>query len=87
MCDSGLFDWVDVFRGQSGIKLDDRLTVWRRQGHESDELLRRAEATQRLRAPDASQMLSYGTLKLHPLWDPMRGNPRFEQIVQSLAPK
>ena len=40
-----------------------------------------------LRAPDASQMLSYGALKLHPFWDPLRGDPRFEKIVASLAPK
>jgi hypothetical protein len=40
-----------------------------------------------LRAPDASLMLSYGALKLHPFWDPLRGDPRFEQIVASLAPK
>jgi tetratricopeptide (TPR) repeat protein len=40
-----------------------------------------------LRAPVASDMLSYGALKLHPVWDPLRGDPRFEQIVQSLAPK
>ena len=40
-----------------------------------------------LRAPHASQMLSYGALKLLPLWDPLRGDPRFEQIVESLAPK
>jgi len=31
--------------------------------------------------------LSYGQLKLLPLWDPLRGDPRFEQIVASLAPK
>jgi TolB-like protein/Tfp pilus assembly protein PilF len=40
-----------------------------------------------LRAPDASQMLSYGALKLLPFWDPLRGDPHFEQIVASLAPK
>ena len=40
-----------------------------------------------LRAPNASEMLSYGALKLHPLWDPLRGDPRFEKIVTSLAPK
>ena len=40
-----------------------------------------------LRAPSASEMLSYGALKLHPLWDPLRGDPRFEKIVTSLAPK
>ena len=40
-----------------------------------------------LRAPQASLMLSYGALKLFPLWDPLRGDPRFDQIVSSLAPK
>jgi hypothetical protein len=40
-----------------------------------------------LRAPNASQMLSYGALKLFPIWDPLRGDPRFEKIVASLAPK
>ena len=30
---------------------------------------------------------NYGRLKLHPLWSPLRGDPRFEQIVNSLAPK
>ncbi len=40
-----------------------------------------------LRAPTASLMLSYGALKLFPFWDPLRGDPRFEKIVASLAPK
>jgi len=40
-----------------------------------------------LRAPTASLALSYGALKLHPFWDPLRGDPRFEKIVASLAPK
>ncbi len=40
-----------------------------------------------LRAPTASTMLSYGALKLFPVWDPLRGDPRFEKIVASLAPK
>jgi TolB-like protein/class 3 adenylate cyclase/Flp pilus assembly protein TadD len=31
--------------------------------------------------------LSYGELRLHPTWDPLRGDPRFEKIVASLAPK
>jgi len=26
-------------------------------------------------------------LKLLPFWDPLRGDPRFEEIVASLAPK
>jgi len=40
-----------------------------------------------LRAPSASQIVSYGALKLLPFWDPLRGDPRFEKIVASLAPK
>jgi tetratricopeptide (TPR) repeat protein len=31
--------------------------------------------------------ISYGYLRLHPLWDPLRGDPRFEAITASLAPK
>ena len=31
--------------------------------------------------------VSYGELKLMPWWDPLRGDPRFEKIVASLAPK
>jgi tetratricopeptide (TPR) repeat protein len=39
---------------------------------------------------DAAQLptpLNYGWLRLHPDWDPLRGDPRFEKIVASLAPK
>jgi hypothetical protein len=31
--------------------------------------------------------IAYGELKLDPVWDPLRGDPRFEKIVASLAPK
>jgi tetratricopeptide (TPR) repeat protein len=31
--------------------------------------------------------VTYGQLKLLPFWDPLRGDPRFEKIVASLAPK
>jgi tetratricopeptide (TPR) repeat protein len=31
--------------------------------------------------------LTYGQLKLMPDWDPLRGEPCFEKIVASLAPK
>ena len=30
---------------------------------------------------------TYGELRLNPVWDPLRGDPRFEKIVVSLAPK
>src|SRR5437867_390434 len=31
--------------------------------------------------------VNYGRLKLHALWSPLRGDPRFESIVNPLAPK
>jgi TolB-like protein/tetratricopeptide (TPR) repeat protein len=30
---------------------------------------------------------TYGDLRLNPMWDPLRGDPRFEKVVASLAPK
>jgi serine/threonine-protein kinase len=30
---------------------------------------------------------SYGDFRLNPFWDPLRGDPRFEELVASLAPK
>jgi TolB-like protein/Tfp pilus assembly protein PilF len=32
-------------------------------------------------------LLNYGHLRLHPLWDPLRREPRFEKIVSTLAPR
>jgi tetratricopeptide (TPR) repeat protein len=37
--------------------------------------------------PTAPVITSYGMLKTFPFWDPLRGDPRFEKIVASLAPK
>ena len=39
------------------------------------------------RVTGISGHITYGYLKLHPFWDPLRGDPRFEKIVASLAPK
>jgi hypothetical protein len=38
-----------------------------------------------LKLPGAA--VSYGELKLLPFWDPLRGDPCFEEMVASLAPK
>jgi tetratricopeptide (TPR) repeat protein len=32
-------------------------------------------------------VLSYGHLRLNPIWDPLRGDPRFDAIIASLDPK
>jgi TolB-like protein/Flp pilus assembly protein TadD len=40
-----------------------------------------------VRCPYSGFDLSYGELKLMPFWDPFRGEPCFEKIVDSLAPK
>jgi TolB-like protein/class 3 adenylate cyclase/Tfp pilus assembly protein PilF len=34
-----------------------------------------------------NQVAAYGSLKLLPFWDPLRGDPRFEKIIASLAPR
>jgi len=34
-----------------------------------------------------SRSVTYGRLKLMPWWDSLRGDPRFEKLVASLAPK
>jgi hypothetical protein len=36
---------------------------------------------------DLPASVSYGELRLHPYWDPLRGDPCFEKIVAGLAPK
>jgi len=49
---------------------------------EIDNAVNQLEATAKLPGD-----LNYGELKLDPMWDPLRGDPRFDKIVASLAPK
>jgi serine/threonine-protein kinase len=49
---------------------------------DKDRAIEQITAVQRVPNP-----LSYGLLKLRPDWDSLRGDPRFEKIVASLAPK
>jgi len=39
------------------------------------------------KAAQVPGFVTYGRLKLLPWWDPLRGDPRFDKIVSSLAPK
>ena len=50
---------------------------------DKDRAIERLAAAVKLPA----SLLTYGHLRLDPLWDPLRGDPRFEAIVASLAPK
>ena len=72
----------DVYNGSSVLQYFAITAAW---AGEKELALQQLEAG--LRAPVAAFMLSYGALKLLPFWDPLRGDPRFEQIVASLAPK
>jgi serine/threonine-protein kinase len=72
----------DVFNGSFVLQYFAITAAW---AGEKELALQQLEAG--LRAPAASLMLSYGALKLFPVWDPLRGDPRFEKIVNSLAPK
>ena len=51
-------------------------------GEKDRAIQRLAETTYR-----PGSHISYGYLRLHPLWDPLRNDPRFQAIVDSLAPK
>jgi len=72
----------DVINGSRVLQYFAITAAW---AGEKELALQQLEAG--LRAPFASEMLSYGALKLLPVWDPLRGDPRFEKIVASLAPK
>src|SRR5437870_4334430 len=72
----------DVINGSRVLQYFAITAAW---AGEKELALQQLEAG--LRAPVASEMLSYGALKLLPVWDPLRGDPRFEKIVASLAPK
>ena len=52
---------------------------------EKDTALQYLEAN--VQSPGGHFIVTYGALKLLPFWDPLRGDPRFEKIVASLAPK
>jgi len=72
----------DVYNGSLVLQYFAITAAW---AGEKELALQQLEAG--LRAPSASLMLSYGALKLFPVWDPLRGDPRFEKIVASLAPR
>ena len=72
----------DVFNGSRVLQYFAITATWA-----GDKELALQQLETGLHAPNASTALSYGALKLWPFWDPLRGDPRFEKIVASLAPK
>jgi TolB-like protein/Tfp pilus assembly protein PilF len=69
----------DAINGVRMIKYLAMIAAWG-----GDKNLACEQFTIALRYPTSP---SYGELKLLPFWDPLRGDPRFEKIVASLAPK
>ena len=69
----------DALNGPAMIKYLAMMAAWVGDNHLACEQLASA-----VRRPGD---LGYGQLKLMPFWDPLRGDPRFEKIVASLAPK
>jgi TolB-like protein/Tfp pilus assembly protein PilF len=69
----------DAIRGVAMIKYSAMIAAWA-----GDNDLACEQLASALRYPSSP---SYGDLKLLPFWDPLRGDPRFERIVASLAPK
>jgi serine/threonine-protein kinase len=57
------------------------IAAWAGQGDLASQQLAVAAPT-----PGAGLIASYGMLKRSPFWDPLRNDPRFEQIVASFAP-
>jgi hypothetical protein len=69
----------DAINGVRMIKYLAMIAAW-----SGDKNLACEQFTIALRYPTSP---SYGELKLLPFWDPLRGDPCFEKIVASLAPK
>ena len=68
----------DAINGQAMKQYFAMIAAWTGERELACEQLRAA-----MRRPNS---LSYGQLKLLPFWDPLRGDPCFEQIVTAVAP-
>jgi hypothetical protein len=69
----------DAINGPAMIKYSAMIAAWVGDNDLACEQLAKVS-----RLPNSP---SYGQLKLLPFWDPLRGDPRFEKIVATLAPK
>jgi TolB-like protein/Tfp pilus assembly protein PilF len=69
----------DVYDGALVLEGLAQVYTWTNEPDRAIELLQKLVAM--------PSYVNYARLKLHPMWDPLRGDPRFEKIVNSLAPK
>ena len=68
----------DAIRGAAMIKYSAMIAAWA-----GDKDLACEQLASALRYPSSP---SYGDLKLLPWWDPLRGDPRFEKLVNQILP-
>jgi TolB-like protein/Tfp pilus assembly protein PilF len=69
----------DVYDGALVLEGLAQVYTWTNEPDRAIELLQKLAAM-----PD---YVNYARLKLHPMWNPLRGDPRFQKIVNSLASK
>jgi TolB-like protein/Tfp pilus assembly protein PilF len=69
----------DVYDGALVLEGLAQVYTWTNEPDRAIELLQKLVAM--------PSYVNYARLKLHPMWNPLRGDPRFEKIVNSLAPK
>ena len=69
----------DVYDGALVLEGLAQVYTWTNEPDRAIELLQKLVAM--------PSYVNYARLKLYPMWNPLRGDPRFEKIVNSLAPK
>ena len=69
----------DIYDGALVLEALAQVYTWTNEPDRAIELLQKLAAM--------PSYVNYARLKQHPMWDPLRGDPRFEKIVNSLAPK
>ena len=69
----------DVYDGALVLEGLAQVYTWSNESDRAIELLQKLVAM--------PSYVNYARLKLLPIWNPLRGDPRFQKIVESLAPK
>ena len=69
----------DVYDGALVLEGLAQVYTWANEPDRAIELLQKLVAM--------PSYVNYARLKLYPMWNPLRGDPRFQKIVNSLAPK